>query len=101
MPTPQARTELANFLADSGMNIHYSALVYEGSGFRAAAVRSVVTGLSMIASQAFPHKVFASTSEGAAWMASQCGSGIGWNVSQMQIDKTIGDIRAQALSKSA
>jgi hypothetical protein len=29
----------------------------EGTGFRAAAVRSVVTGLTMLARQAYPHRV--------------------------------------------
>ena len=29
----------------------------KGTGFRAAAVRSVVTGLTMLAKQAYPHRV--------------------------------------------
>ncbi|WP_437562178.1 hypothetical protein [Sorangium sp. So ce542] len=57
LPPAGARKALASFLAQASSVIRCSAVVFEGSGFRAAAVRSVVTGLSLLARQRFPHKV--------------------------------------------
>lgn len=47
------------------------ALVYEGDGFRAAAVRSVFVGLQMLSRQALPTKVFAAVDEAATWLVRQ------------------------------
>lgn len=69
MPPAEARDALARQLAEHGEHIRCSAVVYEGAGFRAAAVRSVVTGLSLLAKQPFPHKVFATVNAASAWMA--------------------------------
>jgi len=57
LPPSAARNEVAAFLAEGSAFIKCSAVVFEGSGFRAAAVRSVVTGLTLLAKQAYPHKV--------------------------------------------
>jgi len=61
-PLPRVRAELARFLGESSQ-IRASAVVMEGSGFRAAFVRGVVTGLTLLARQPFPHEVC--TLEGA------------------------------------
>lgn len=71
MPPSDARDALAQFLERASSHIKVSAVAFEGSGFRAAAVRSVVAGLTMVARQSYPHKVFASVEEGAAWMSPQ------------------------------
>jgi hypothetical protein len=57
LPPAAARDFIASFLASGSKFIKCSAVVFEGSGFRAAAVRSVVTGLTLMARQAYPHKV--------------------------------------------
>ncbi|WP_437733469.1 serine/threonine-protein kinase [Sorangium sp. So ce1335] len=57
LPPAPARKALAGFLAEASAFIRCSAVVLEGAGFRAAAVRSVVTGLSLVARQRFPHRV--------------------------------------------
>jgi hypothetical protein len=57
LPPSAARDAIATFLASGSAFIKASAVVFEGSGFRAAAVRSVVTGLTLMARQAYPHKV--------------------------------------------
>lgn len=57
LPGGPARKEIASFLADASSFIKCSAVIFEGSGFRAASVRSVVTGLTLVARQAYPHKV--------------------------------------------
>lgn len=71
MPPSEARDALAAFLGRQSASIKVSAVVYEGSGFRAAAVRSVVAGLTLMARQTYPHKVFATAEEGITWMAPQ------------------------------
>jgi len=57
LPPAPARKAIADFLAGGSEFIKCSAVIFEGSGFRAAAVRSVVTGLTLMARQAYPHRV--------------------------------------------
>jgi hypothetical protein len=45
-----------------------AATVIEGSGFRAAATRTAVSGMFLISRPAYPHKVFASLIESARWV---------------------------------
>jgi hypothetical protein len=71
VPGAEVRKALAAVLADFSRDIKASAVVFEGQGFSAAAVRSVVTGLTLIARQAYPHKVFGSLGEAGAWMLPQ------------------------------
>jgi hypothetical protein len=56
-PDPPERRGIAEFLKAGGRWIKASAVLMEGNSFRAAFVRGVVTGLTMLARQAFPHKV--------------------------------------------
>jgi len=57
MPSSAARKAIAELLSESSAIIRCSAVVMEGAGFRAAAVRSVVTGLTMLARHEFPHSI--------------------------------------------
>ena len=67
LPPGEVRDQLAALLGRLPW-ITASAVVFEGKGFRAAAVRSVVTGLTLLAKQGYPHKVFATTEEGTSWL---------------------------------
>ena len=71
VPAADVRKALAAVLADFSRSIKASAVIFEGQGFSAAAVRSVVTGLTLIARQSYPHKVFGSLAEASAWMLPQ------------------------------
>lgn len=71
MPPSDAREALVSALEAISGTVKVSAVAFEGTGFRAAAVRSVVAGLTMVARQAYPHKVFATVEEAMAWMAPQ------------------------------
>jgi hypothetical protein len=71
LPSGRAREDLAKFMADNNQVIKTSVVVFEGTGFRAAAVRSVVTGLTMLARQAFPHKVFSAADVALEWFREQ------------------------------
>lgn len=67
-PSGEIRRALAETLGSLGPVVKRSALVHEGTGFRAAAVRAVVTGLSAIAQQPYPHQVFDSVDLAATWV---------------------------------
>jgi hypothetical protein len=66
-PTQEIRKALARFLEKGGGRTLLSAVVHEGSGFRAAFVRSIVTGVSLLAKLPYPHKVFSSVNEATVW----------------------------------
>lgn len=55
-PSPDARRALASYMK-SCPYIVGSAVTIEGKGFRSALVRGVVTSLSLLAEQPFPHQV--------------------------------------------
>jgi hypothetical protein len=70
MPNSEAREAVAVFLRSAAGKLRMSAVVHEGAGFRAAAVRSVVTGLSMLVRLPYPHEIFATVEQAAKWLGS-------------------------------
>lgn len=68
-PDAAARNALSNVLRNAGKSVRGSAIVFEGTGFKMAAVRAIVTGLTMLARPEFPHVVFADLHEASAWVA--------------------------------
>jgi hypothetical protein len=68
--TQEARTALAELLRRGRPYIRCSSLVFTGEGFRASAVRAIVTGIAWLARPGFPHQVFAKTADAAAVQAS-------------------------------
>ena len=73
LPSTAAREAIATFLRNNGARVRASAVVFEGSGFRAAAVRSVVVGLTMLANQPFPHRVFSTIDKAREWFVENLG----------------------------
>jgi serine/threonine-protein kinase len=69
LPNAESRTAVANIFRFNLEHIVCSANVMEGEGFRAAAVRGVVTGIALVARQPFPNHVFSSVSQAARWIA--------------------------------
>lgn len=67
LPSSEARDAVAEFLKSISDQCAVSAVIFEGAGFRSAAVRAVVTGLTMLAKQAYPHRVFGSVEEAEPW----------------------------------
>jgi len=67
LPESDARDAVAEFLNGISETCVVSSVIFEGAGFRSAAVRAVVTGLTMLARQAYPHRVFGSVEEAAPW----------------------------------
>lgn len=75
MPDAAARQGIAKLFADLGDRLAGSALAYEGEGFRAAAVRGVVTGIALLVRRPFPHRIFESARSGAEWLAGELAKG--------------------------
>lgn len=69
MPDSMARAELSGMAIDQTTRMACVALVHEGTGFRVAMIRAVMTGLMLVAKQTFPHGVFAEVDQACAWMA--------------------------------
>jgi len=67
-PPSEAREAVAIFLRSAAGKVRMSAVMHEGFGFRAAAVRSVVTGLSMLVRLPYPHEIFATVEQAANWL---------------------------------
>ena len=68
LPEARERKRLAELLSDSSDWLQVSTLVFEGSGFLAATIRGVVTGIALMANHSFPHRVFESISEAARFI---------------------------------
>ena len=78
MPSVVVRGALAEFLAQAAGRMVLSAVVYEGTGFRATAVRSVVSGLAMLTNYPYPHKVFPRVEAAANWFRTSSPVGRAW-----------------------
>ena len=66
LPTAEVRKVTADVLR--GVPIKLSAMVFEGHGFRAAAVRGVITGIGLLARTPYPHRTFAMVEDAAVWI---------------------------------
>jgi hypothetical protein len=95
MPSSAARKAIADLLSASPF-VRCSAVIMEGMGFRAAAVRSVVTGLTMLSKHEFPHRIC--DVEDAVKMYIGILPGIkGRALSPMTVRAAIDDLRQQML----
>ena len=68
----------------------------EGTGFRAAAVRSVVTGLTMLAKQAYPHRV-CSVHDAASMLSHALTTASGRSIDPSALRVAIDDLRQRTL----
>lgn len=68
MPPADARKALSAYLLSCAGRLLYSSVAFEGEGFKAAAVRGVITGLNLVSQLPFPHKIFPRVHEAATWL---------------------------------
>ena len=74
LPSQEAREALGTLaMGSAGKRLRRSAVCFEGGGFRGALVRSVATGMQLVAKLPFPHRVFHSVDLAAAWLAPELG----------------------------
>jgi hypothetical protein len=69
-PSAEARAAIAKLLDRGRSYIRCSTIVFVGEGFRAAAIRAIITGVSWIARPGFPHQVFVDIPAAARLQAS-------------------------------
>lgn len=70
-PDGAVRDIFASEFARLGNRVMAVANVIEGQGFRAAAMRAVVTGLTLVVRANHPQKACATVEEGSLWIAEQ------------------------------
>lgn len=93
MPDSAARAALTDMLNTSRNVVKYSAVVYEGEGFKAAAVRGIVTSLTMLAKPPFPHRIFSTVDTAAVWQTSEMRLNMSLDVSQELYRTTVNGVR--------
>jgi hypothetical protein len=94
---PDARNELGVLLKASAPYIRCSTVVFEGTGFRAAAVRGLVAGLVMLSRVPFPHQVFATLEAAVDWQVAHMRT-INPALGRPALTEAIEDMRARARS---
>jgi len=99
MPPSATRDAMADLLKSLARSVELSAVVHEGAGFRAAAVRSVVTGVGLVARLPFPHKVFATVTDAANWYGPNSRRTLSWH-SKALID-AVAELRSRAVAASS
>ncbi len=67
-PSSEVRGAISTFFTKSANAVKLSALVFEGTGFRAAFVRSVASSIARFSRYPFPHKVFATVDAAVTWL---------------------------------
>jgi hypothetical protein len=72
-PTAAARRAMAEVLQLYGNDIGAAAIAYEGDGFKATIVRSVITAINIAGSARFPNRVFSETSAAIDWLSGKLG----------------------------
>lgn len=68
-PDTAARAVFAQGMRDVGPKVRGSAYFVPIDGFKGAAVRGAVTGISLLAREPFPTRVFARLTEASAWLS--------------------------------
>jgi hypothetical protein len=91
LPSSDARAALANILRSCRDDLICSAVAMEGSGFVVAAQRAVAIGLSMVAKQPFPHRIFASPQQAGEFVAEHFNEGP--SASTDEIVRTLEEVR--------
>jgi len=94
MPDGEARDALGELLKSGAKQTKKSAVVFEGAGFRAAAVRSVVTGITVFSRPPFPHKIFGTVDEATQFLE-------GEGMTAAQLAGVIADVRKRHSAGSA
>ena len=68
MPEPAAREKLQQLMSDLDARSVGTAMVQEGSGFRAAAVRAVLTGVHFVSRSKAPCQIFDTVESASHWL---------------------------------
>lgn len=73
-PSATSRKAIAELLAGMSDSLASSALVFEETGFKMAAVRAIVSGITAIARPPYPHIIFSMAESAADWTCKMASS---------------------------
>ncbi|MCZ7679923.1 MAG: hypothetical protein M5U28_14650 [Sandaracinaceae bacterium] len=73
-PDDEDRSNSVSALKQSSPDVHATAWVVLGEGFKAAMARSAISGWNLVSRPPGPTKVFATVADAAAWLSNQAGS---------------------------
>lgn len=68
LPTKPVRQAIAEFMKIGSSYIKASSVIFEGNALQSSAVRSVATGLAMLARQVYPQKFFSDVHQAMAYL---------------------------------
>lgn len=95
LPSGEARRRMAQLLRDYESYLVATCIAMEGTGFRAAAVRSVLTGISILARAKCPHGVFPTVDAASAWLGGVCGGRMAHAFTDTELRGAIDDVRGR------
>jgi hypothetical protein len=94
VPGHEPRNETASVLRQFEAHTLASCVVIDGQGFRAAAFRSVIAGLSLITRVPYPHRVFGTIDAASDWLASCCGTRLSRPFVGAELDRAVKSMRS-------
>jgi len=95
LPDAKPRQAIAEMFRRGEDWIQASALIFEATGFFAATIRSVVTGITLAAKQKFPHRVFDRVDPAARFVEQEQRSAPNRRWTAYQISEIVADLRRQ------
>jgi hypothetical protein len=96
LPTTEVRSALVAALRRSTGKMQAYAVLYEGTGFTAAAVRSVVSSVGLLVRPAFPYKVLGRIEDACGWIAPHLKAGSNQGISAEDLAQGVRMLRRQA-----
>jgi len=93
MPSAEARAGLAVLMQMKAPYLIRSAVAYEGSGFKAAAIRAVSTGIALLSNHSFPHRIFSGVGAATAWLGEGMTTALGTRHPGAQLARAVEDVR--------
>ncbi len=96
-PSEEAKAEIRKVMTRHKDKVRGVSYVVEGTGFAAAAVRSALTLISLVARYPYPQKIFSTVSEGSRWIAGLDGGNASERatVSERELDALIESMRVE------
>jgi hypothetical protein len=93
MPSAEARAGLAVLMQMNAPYLVRSAVAYEGTGFKAAAIRAVSTGIALLSKHSFPHRIFSGVGAATAWLGEGMTTALGTRHPGAQLARAVDDVR--------
>ena len=93
-PNEASKTAIRDTIIQHSQRIGAFAYVIEGEGFAAAAVRSAVTLISLVARYPFPQKVFKQVEPACSWTLGRVPPGTGQDITVAGLQAKIGLMRS-------